>query len=129
MSDSYKPTGYSTVSPYLVTRNAQKVIDFVCATVDATPLRRYDNDDGTIMHAELNVGGSVVMLADAGGAWQPTPCHLHVYVPDVDATYALALRSGGESVQEPKQNDGEPDRRGGVKDPGGNSWWFATQID
>jgi uncharacterized glyoxalase superfamily protein PhnB len=54
-------------------------------------------------------------------------CHLHVYVEDVDATYRKALAAGGVPVQEPTQREGDPDRRGGVKDPAGNTWWFATQ--
>jgi uncharacterized glyoxalase superfamily protein PhnB len=51
-----------------------------------------------------------------------------VYVPDVDATYQRALAAGAEAVQAPKQNPGEVDRRGAVKDPAGNTWWIATQV-
>jgi PhnB protein len=54
---------------------------------------------------------------------------MHIYVDDVDATYRRALTAGGVSVQEPKQREGDPDKRGGVKDPGGNTSWVATQVE
>ena len=68
------------------------------------------------------------MIGEAPEGWSAVPCHIHVYVPDVDETYALALENGGESVQAPVQK-GDPDRRSGVKGPGGNTWWFSTQVE
>jgi PhnB protein len=128
MSAPSKPAGYTSLSPYLVVHGAQGVIDFLKQTFGATELRRYDNPDGTIMHAEVRVDDTVVMIADGGGAWPPFLSWLHVYVPDVDATYQRALAAGGISVQEPQVREGDPDRRGGVKDPGGNTWWVSTQV-
>ena len=126
MSD-YKPEGYSSVSVYVMADGAQRVIDFLKQTFDAQELRRFDNPDGSIMHAEVRIDDTVVMLADGGGDFPAFPAWLHVYVPDVDATYQRALAAGGVSVQEPQQK-GDPDRRGGVKDPAGNTWWIATQV-
>jgi uncharacterized glyoxalase superfamily protein PhnB len=123
-----KPSGYSTVSPYLVARGAQAVIDFLKRTFDASELRRYDRPDGSIMHAEVRIGDTVVMIGEAGLNWPPVPAHLHVYVDDVDATYRRALEGGGASVQAPEQKPQDPDRRGGVRDPAGNTWWIATQV-
>jgi PhnB protein len=128
MSVPKKPEGYSSVSVYLVVDGAQRVIDFLKKTFDATELRRYDMPDGSIMHAEVRIDDTVVMIADAGGAWPAFPSWLHVYVQDVDATYRRALASGGVSVQEPQRKEGDPERRSGVKDPGGNTWWIATQV-
>ena len=127
MNQSYKPEGYSSVAVYIMENGAQRVIEFVKQTFDAAELRRYDNSDGSIMHAEVRIDDTVVMLADAGGDVPGFPVWLHVYVPDVDATYQRALAAGGVSVQEPQQQ-GDPDRRGGVKDPAGNTWWIATQL-
>lgn len=124
----HKPAGYNSVSPYLIVAGAQRVIDFLKQTFDATDLRRFDMPDGTIMHAEVRVDDTVVMLGDAGGEWPPVPINVHVYVPDVDAVYRRALTAGGVSVQAPVQREGEPDKRGGVKDPGGNTWWISTQV-
>ena len=128
MTHTWKPSGYNSVSPYLVTKNAQEVIDFLCATLDAIPLRRHENEDGSVLHAEVRIDDTVVMIGEAPDGWEAVPCHIHIYVPDVDATYALALENGGESVQAPLKKD-DPDRRAAVKGPGGSTWWFGTQVD
>jgi PhnB protein len=124
-----KPSGYSTVSPYLIAVGAQAVIDFLKQVFGAEQLRRYDLPDGSIMHAEVRIGDTVVMLGDAGENWPAVPAHLHVYVDDVDATYRRALEAGGLSVQPPERKGQDPDRRGGVTDPAGNTWWIATQVE
>jgi PhnB protein len=129
MSAAPKPEGYSTVSPYLVVEGAQRVIDFLRRAFDATALRRYERPDGSVMHAEVRIGDTVVMIAEANAQWPAFPSMLHLYVDDVDAVYRRALEAGGVSVQEPAQQQGDPDRRGGVKDPAGNSWFMATQVE
>jgi uncharacterized glyoxalase superfamily protein PhnB len=68
------------------------------------------------------------MLGTATVGWPPVPCHVHVYVADVDAAYVRALANGGVSVQEPAQR-GDPDKRGGVKGPGDVTWWISTQVE
>lgn len=128
MGVATKPEGYPTVSVYIVAHGAQRVIDFLKNTFDATELRRFDKPDGTIMHAEVRIGDSVAMIADANEAYPPVVSWLHVYVPDVDATYHRALKAGGVSVQVPVRREGDIDKRGGVKDPSGNTWWIATQV-
>ena len=80
------------------------------------------------MHAEVRIGDSVVMIADGNEGWPPIGAHVYLYVPDVDDTYRRALAAGAESVQEPVRKDDE-DRRGGVKDPGGTTWWIATREE
>lgn len=129
MTVDWKPGGYSTLSPYLVVEGAERVIDFLTEVFRATELRRYDMPDGSIMHAEVRIDDTVVMIGEAGGDWQPRPAFLHVYVEEVDAVYAQALAAGGRSVEEPHQREGDPDRRGGVRGPGGNTWWIATQLE
>lgn len=128
MSDDWKPAGYNSASPYLITENAEGVLAFLEGALAGAALRRFDMPDGSIMHAEMRIDDTVVMIGQAGGDWPAVPCHVHVYVEDVDATWALAVEHGGESVAEPSQRDGDPDRRGGVNGPGGNTWWFATQT-
>ena len=127
MNQSYKPDGYPSVAVYVMADGAQRVVDFLKQTFDAEVLRRSDKPDGSIMHAEVRIDDTIVMLADGGGDFPAFPVWLHVYVPDVDATYQRALDAGGSSVQVPQQQD-DPDRRGGVKDPAGNTWWIATQV-
>lgn len=127
MKPPYKPVSYTSVAAYIMADGAQRVIDFLKATFDAEELRRSDGPDGSIMHCEVRIDDTVVMIADGGGNFPAFPVWLHIYVPDVDATYKRALAAGGISVQEPDQR-GDPDRRGGVKDPAGNTWWIATQV-
>lgn len=124
----HKPEDYSTVSPYLVVDGAGATIDFLKEVFDAVELRRFPDEDGRLMHAEVRIDDTVVMLADAVEAWPPVPSHVHVYVRDVDATYRRALEAGAESVQEPAQK-GDEDRRGGVKNSGGTTWWIATRVE
>jgi uncharacterized glyoxalase superfamily protein PhnB len=127
LTQSYKPEGYASVSVYVMADGAQRVIDFLKKTFDAQQLRRFDGPDGSIMHAEVRIDDTVVMISDGGGQFPAFPVWIHVYVPDVDATYRRALAAGGVSVQEPVQK-GDPDRRCGVKDPAGNTWWISTQV-
>ena len=127
MGSSYKPDGYTSVAAYVVASGAQRVIEFLVATFDAVPLRRHDRPDGSVMHAEVRIDDTVVMIADGTAQHAPSPATLHVYVPDVDATYRRALAAGGTSIQEPQQK-GDADRRAGVADPAGNGWWMATQV-
>lgn len=125
----WKPEGYPEVSPYLVVNGADEAIQFMKRVFDAEELRRYDAPAGTIMHAEVRIGQSVVMIGDAGGEWLPVPAFLHVYVPDVDEVYHRGLAAGAESVQAPDRKEGDPDRRGGFRDPCGITWWIGTQVD
>ena len=125
MSKPYKPKNYSSVSPYVMSNDAKKLVEFATEVFAAKRLRYFDNPDGTVMHAELQIDDTTVMLADGGDA--SFPSWLHVYVPEVDETYRRALNAGGSSVAEPSESDGI-DRRAGVKDPTGNTWWLATPL-
>ncbi|MDF1502382.1 VOC family protein [Roseisolibacter sp. H3M3-2] len=123
---SHKPAGYTSVAPYLIVSSAQATIDFLAAAFDAVALRRFDGEGGRVAHAEVRVDDTVLMLADGAPGWEAVPAHVHVYVADVDATYRRALAAGAESVQEPVRK-GDEDRRGGVRDAGGTTWWIATR--
>lgn len=125
MSVSYKPEGYTSVAPYLIVDGAVRTINFLARVFDATELRRFPTPDGRVMHAEVRIGDTVVMVADGNAGWPPIGAHVHVYVPDVDAAYQRALQAGAMSVQAPTKKD-DADKRGGVKDAGGTTWWIAT---
>lgn len=127
MHATHKPAGYNSVSPYLVVSGAGGTIDFLKDVFGAVELRRFPTEDGRIMHAEVRIDDTVVMLADAADGWPPIPSHVHVYVPDVDHTYRRALAAGAEAVQEPVKKDDE-DKRGGVRDAGGTTWWISTRA-
>lgn len=124
---SFKPDSYSTASPYLIVSDAAATIRFLETVFSATTLRTFPDAEGRLMHAEVRLAESVLMLADATAEWPPMPSYVHIYVPDVDATYARALAAGATSVQEPVQK-GDEDKRGGVRDVGGTTWWIATRV-
>lgn len=128
MTPTHKPAGYTTVAPYLIVAGAGGTIDFLKQVFGAEELRRFAAEDGGIMHAEVRIDDTVVMVADAAEGWPALPSHVHVYVVDVDDTYRRALAAGAESVQEPVQK-GDEDKRGGVKDAGGTTWWIATRVE
>jgi uncharacterized glyoxalase superfamily protein PhnB len=125
---NYKPVGYTTVSPYLIVAGASETIEFLKKIFDATELRRFPDPSGKVMHAEMRIGDTIVMLGDGGEGWPPASAHVHVYVSDVDSTYQRALAAGASSVQEPVKKQDE-DKRGGVKDAGGTTWWIATKVE
>jgi PhnB protein len=128
MSSPYKPENYNSVSPYLVVNGAEQTMAFLAAVFGAAEIRRFPDDQGKLMHAEVRLDDTVIMLADAVPDWPAAPAHVHVYVANVDATYERALAAGAASVQEPLARAGEEDKRGGVKDPGGTTWWIATRM-
>lgn len=128
MTSAYKPDGYTSVAPYLIVNGASATIDFLKRVFGAEELRTFPNDEGKLMHAEVRIDDTVVMLADLAEGWPATPSFVHVYVRDVDAVYQRALEAGAESVQEPVKKEDE-DKRGGVKDAGGTIWWIATKVE
>lgn len=127
MNKNYKPAGYNSVSPYLVVNGAQRMIDLLQGIFGAEELRRYDNPDGTVMHAEVRIDDSVIMLGDAGDQFPPNQLLIHVYVPDVHKAFEKAIKLGCESLQRPVNKEGDPDTRGMFKDFNGNMWAIGTQ--
>ena len=128
MSQAYKPENYNTVSPYLIVDGADRTIEFLKIVFGAAELRRFTDAAGNIMHAEVRIDDTVVMMADGSEDWPPIRSYVHIYVNDVDTIYKRALEAGGISIQEPIKNDDE-DKRGGVKDAGGTTWWIATKVE
>ena len=123
------PDGYHSITPYLVVPDSPKTIAFLKQAFGATtlfePMKR---PDGTIGHAELKIGDSPLMLSEASEQCPATQAMIHLYVPDVDATYKKALAAGATSVME-VADQFYGDRSGGVKDPAGNSWYVATHKE
>jgi PhnB protein len=127
MAIPYKPDGYTSVAPYLIVDGAERTLRFLEQAFDGRELRRFDAPDGGIMHAEVRIDDTVIMLGDSGPGFPPVGAHVHVYVPDVDATYRKALEAGATSVRPPEQK-GDDDKRGSVKDAGGTVWWIGTRM-
>jgi uncharacterized glyoxalase superfamily protein PhnB len=122
------PEGFHTITPYLLVPGATKLMDFLKQAFDAKEDHVTRMPDGRIMHADLLVGTSHVMMGEPPLEFAPMPAAFYVYVSDVDATYQRAIRAGGEKMTEPK-DEFYGDRVGGLKDPCGNIWWIATHKE
>jgi len=128
MAVKHKPDGYNAVSPYVIVEGAARVIDFAKAVLGAREIMRFAAPDGRIGHAELRIGDSLIMLADASAEHPAMPCMLHVYVEDVDAAFQRALAAGATSLR-PVANQFYGDRSGAVRDMCGNLWHMATHVE
>ena len=127
MEKQFKPTGYNSVSPYFIVEGAQKFINLMKEIFDARELRRYDQPDGSIMHAEIQIDDSVIMLGDSSEKFPPVQIVMHVYVPDVEETFKKAVDAGCEIIEQPTVREGDPDKRATFKDFSGNIWSVGTQ--
>jgi PhnB protein len=125
MSDT-KDT-YHTVTPYLVVPDAEAELAFLKAAFGAVETLCHRNKDNTVMHAEIKIGDSLVMLGQAGGPWKPRPAALYLWIDDVDETYARALKSGATSESEPEDKP-YGHRNAGVIDKNGVTWWIGAPV-
>ena len=130
------PEGYRRVTPYLIVDGGAAAIDFYASVFGATERMRMDAPEGRIGHAELEIGDSVIMLADehpemnalgprsTGG----TPVSLHMYVEDVDSVFERAIEAGAKPVR-PVEDQFYGDRLGSFEDPFGHHWNVATHVE
>jgi len=130
------PDGYHTVTPYMTVRGAAKAIDFYKEAFGAVEVLRMPMPDGSVAHAEIKIGDSVIMMGEENPAWgnkSPqalggTPTGLMIYVPDCDAVFARALAAGA-TVSKPLTDQFYGDRSGTVIDPFGHQWTLATHVE
>jgi uncharacterized glyoxalase superfamily protein PhnB len=120
--------GFHTITQYLIVSGANRQIEFlknVFGAVEKFRVRRPGSND--IMHADVQIGDSMIEMADANEQFPPRPAALHIYVDDVDAAYARALQNGAKSIRPP--TDQEYGERGGsIVDEFGNHWYMATPL-
>lgn len=124
------PDGYHTITPYFAVREAGKLLDFLKRAFDAEEVDTLKTPDGSVMHAAVKVGDSMVMIGQTSDDpdYKLMPAMLYLYVNDADAMYKQAVQAGAKSVMEPiDQFYG--DRSGAVEDPAGNQWWIATRKE
>ena len=125
MADS-KDT-YRTVTPYLVVPDADAELAFLKAAFGATEANCQRRPDNTVMHAEVKIGDSLVMLGQAGGPWKARSAALYLWVENVDATYARAHHAGATSESEPEDKP-YGHRNAGVVDANGVTWWIGAPV-
>ena len=130
------PPGHNSVSPYLIVDGAARALDFYTEAFGAVELFRVTTPTGTVGHAEVRIGDTVVMLADVHpdvGAHAPahyggSPISLHVYVEDVDAVARRAIAAGAK-VKRPVAVELVGNRLGTLEDPFGHTWHISTHIE
>ena len=127
MAVSPVPDGYHTVTPYLVCQQVEPIIEFAKKAFGAEINGCLKNEDGSIRHAEVQVGSSAIMIGNPGDG-SAMPCMLYLYVTDADAVYERAVAAGAESVTEPT-NMFYGDRNAAVRDSAGNQWWIASRVE
>ena len=136
MAVKAKPDGYHSVAPYLIVRGGAAAIDYYKKALGAEELFRMPGPGGTIGHAEIRIGDSIVMLADEppGGEWRSpqslggSPVGLLIYVEDVDTRFNQALAAGGKVIK-PLADQFYGDRSGTLQDPFGHQWTIATHVE
>lgn len=122
------PEGHHTVTPYLLVADAAKLINFLTNAFGAVEVERMTGENGRVMHAEVTLGDSRIMMGEPMGEFGPMPAGIYLYLPDVDAAYKRALEAGATSLMEPADQF-YGDRSGGVRDSQGNMWWIATHVE
>ena len=122
------PEGYPVVSPYLIVGNTVELLKFIGTVFDSEELAQTHRADGSIMHAQVRLGGSIIMMGETEDETRRMPGSLGVYVDDADAIYQRAIDAGAASMMEPTDQF-YGDRLAGVRDTNGNVWWIATHIE
>ncbi|WP_130734625.1 VOC family protein [Flavobacterium sp. J27] len=125
--NSYKPENYNSLSPYIIADNAHQLVDLLQIIFNATILRRFDNENGTIAHIELQIDDSILMLSNSTENYKANTTMLHVYVPNVFETFQKAIENGCQIIETPSNKEGDPDVRGSFYDFAGNYWAIGTQ--
>lgn len=123
----WKPASYPSLSPYLICEDPIRLIAFLASAFGGVVQRRFDRPDGSLMHAEVRIDDSVVMIGGGASGILSAPAHIHLYVPDAAATFHQAIEAGATVLQEPARKRANDDLRGGVQDFTGTIWWIATQ--
>lgn len=118
------PKDYQQVMPYMAVKDAAGLMQFMMNTFDAREKMRFMADEHKIAHAEVTIGDSVIMIADAAGELPANSTGCFVFVPDADAVYSKAIVAGCTPVL--PMRDNPYGRSGGFKDPYGNTWWVKT---
>ena len=119
------PKMHQAVMPYLIVNDASKLIDFAKKVFGATVSYNESRDESKkVRHAEIQINGSTIMLADATDEWKEQTANLFVYVDNADNTYNITLENGATSLME--LSDQSYGRTCGVTDPVGNVWWITS---
>jgi uncharacterized glyoxalase superfamily protein PhnB len=127
LGPSYVPAGLPEVMPFFNPRGARKMIAFLEQAFDAEQIAAHESAEGTVLHAKLRIGDSIVEMGEAHGPWQPRPMHFMMQVDDCDASYARAMQAEGAISVGAPANAPYGGRTGSIQDPFGNTWYLSSQ--
>ena len=122
------PDDCHAITPYLLVPDVAELVKFLTKAFGGVPRARITRLNGTVLHAQVRIRDSLVMLGEPQSPWKPRATVLYLYVADVDAVYRRAIKAGAKSVVEPADMF-YGDRHACVTDPAGNNWWIATRIE
>src|ERR1017187_9841361 len=122
------PEDCHSITPYLLVPDVGRLIEFLKQAFDAVERAKIARPDGSILHAQVRIGDSILMIGEPQSPYKPLPTMLYLYVAEVDATFKQALAAGAVSTSEPSDMF-YGDRCGSVKDVAGNTWWIATHKE
>jgi uncharacterized glyoxalase superfamily protein PhnB len=122
------PAGYTTVAPWIVARDTDQLLDFIKTVFDGEELARVPLEDGSIGHAEVRVGDTILLAFDQRSGWPEVSSLLRVFVADADATTSRAVAAGARVVTQPATH-AFGHRTGRIRDPFGNIWWITAVVE
>jgi len=125
MSANGKPQGFGTVTPNAIVESVAKAVEFYTKVFGAEEVLRLKMPDGKVVHCELKIGDSRINLGESMEGWPEQPLLAQIFVPDSDATFALAIKEGAKELS-PVKDMFFGTREGRVLDPFGNTWTIAT---
>jgi PhnB protein len=123
------PEGYSTVTPYLVVSDVRGLLDFIEKGLEGKVISSMKSDDGSIVHATVRIGNSMVMAGVNMNENKVTPAMLYLYVDDADSLFAKATKIKGAKSTREMRDEFYGDRSGCVTDAWDNQWWISTHIE
>jgi len=122
------PTGYTTVTPWIISSDTPALLKFLTDAFEGSELSRMVGPDGATTHAEIRIGDAVIMAFDAPDGVPPQPAYIRLYVPDARMSFAKAIHAGGVEVTKPTLL-AFGDRVARIRDPLGNIWWLQQHIE
>ena len=114
-----------TITPYFTVQGADRLMDFLITAFDASVVKESRYDEGSVQHARLQIGNSLIMLNECTDDYPANVSQMHIYVENADDAYQTALNLGAASLMEPNDRP-HGDRMAGIKDPCDNVWWLAS---
>ncbi|MDN2565879.1 VOC family protein [Tistrella sp. BH-R2-4] len=121
------PPGYASVAPWIIGKDTVRLMSFLSEAFDAEDLGSFQNPDGSIGHAEMRIGNTIILMFDMRD-WPPTPAFLRLFVEDAEELFKRAVAAGAQPITQ-VTHLAFGDKVGRVRDPYGNVWWLQQRVE